>query len=179
MSYAQQPRFSGSVSLPGQVNGWGRPVSWVCALGLLICLIGCQPRANQAPPPPLPPMATPAPLPRPARPTWYVTVNQLSLRSCPGLDCPKTSSLELNAEVEKLGEVEKWTQVKVKKDGTIGYVSSRYLAPQPMAAAKFARKKPRKIKHRQASRPPEATQEEGEAGMPPQQGPSPPIPRVM
>lgn len=173
-------RFSGSAfgAGAGRISGWGRPVAWICLWGLAIGLMGCQPRVHQAPPPPPPPLATPAPLPRPVRPTLYVTVNQLSLRTCPGLDCPKTSTLELNAEVERLGEVEKWTQIKVKKDGTIGYVSSRYLAPQPVAAAKFAKKKPRKVKHRQAARPPDATAKEGEDG-PKRQGPSPPIPRVM
>ncbi len=173
-------RFSGSAlgAGPGHLSGWGRPGAWICILGLAIGLTGCQPRVNQAPPPPPLPLATPAPLPRPVRPTFYVTINRLSLRTCPGLDCPKTSTLELNAEVEKLGEVEKWTQIKVKKDGTIGYVSSRYLAPHPVEMAKVARKKPKKVKPRKPTEPSEATGEEKELGFK-QQEPSPPIPRVM
>jgi SH3-like domain-containing protein len=73
--------------------------------------------------------------------TFYVTINQLSLRACPGKGCHKISTLELNAEVEKMGEIENWTQIKVKKDGTIGYVSSRYLSPQPVVVAHPTKKK--------------------------------------
>ena len=153
----------------------GRPGAWICALGLVICLMGCQPRVNKAPPlpPPLPPTA--APLPRPVRPTFYVTINQLSLRACPAIDCRKISTLELNAEVEKMGEIENWTQIKVKKDGTIGYVSSRYLSPQPVKVAQLTKKKPKKAKPRKATQPPEAAGEEGEAGSKKQES-SPPLP---
>ena len=138
----------------------GRPGAWICALGLVICLMGCQPRVNKAPPlpPPLPPAAV---LPRPVRSTFYVTINQLSLRACPGEDCPKISTLEFNAEVEKMGEIDKWTQIRVKKDGTIGYVSSRYLSPQPVKVAQLTKKKPKKAKSRKATQPPEAAGEEG------------------
>ncbi len=155
----------------------GRPAAWICALGLVICLMGCQPRVYKAPPlpPPLPPAA---PRPQPVRPTFYVTVNRLNLRACPGIDCPKISALELNAEVEKMGQIENWTQIKVKKDGTIGYVSSRYLSPQPVKVAQPTKKKPKKAKPPKATQPPEAAGEEGEAG-PKKQEPSPPLPRVM
>jgi SH3-like domain-containing protein len=94
------------------------------------------------------------------------------------MDCHKISTLDLNAEVEKMGEIENWTQIKVKKDGTIGYVRSRYLSPQPVKVAKPTKKKPKKAKHRKAIRPPEAAREEGEAG-PKKQEPSPPLPRAM
>ena len=155
-------------------TAYGRPSAWICALGLVICLMGCQPRVNKAPPlpPPLPPAA---PLPQPVRPTFYVTINQLNLRACPGKDCPKISALELNAEVEKMGEIENWTQIRVKKDGTIGYVSSRYLSPQPVEVAQLTKKKPKKAKPPKATQPPEAAGEEGEAG-PKKQEPSPPLP---
>jgi hypothetical protein len=97
------------------------------------------------------------------------------LRACPGVDCPKTSTLELNAEVEKMGEIENWTQIKVKKDGTIGYVSSRYLSPQPVKVAQLTKKKPKKAKPRKATQPSEAAGEEGEVGSKKQE-PSPPLP---
>jgi len=158
----------------GHLIGLGPPGAWICALGLVICLMGCQPRVNKAPP--LPPPLTPAaPLPRPVRPTFYVTINQLSLRACPGIDCPKTSTLKLNVEVEKMGEIENWTQIKVKKDGTIGYVSSRYLSPQPVKVAQPTKKKPKKAKPPKATQPPEAAGEEGKAG-PKKQEPSPQLP---
>ena len=155
----------------------GRLGAWSCALGLVICLMGCQPRVNKAPtlPPPLPPAAV---LPRPVRPTLYVSINQLSLRACPGTDCRKISTLDLNAEVEKMGEIENWTQIKVKKDGTIGYVNSRYLSPHPVEVAHLTRKKPRKAKPHKATQPPAVAGEEGEAG-PQKQELSPPLPRVM
>jgi uncharacterized protein YgiM (DUF1202 family) len=154
-----------------------RSGAWICALALVICLMGCQPQAYRTPalPPPLPPVA---PLPQPVRPIFYVTINQLNVRTCPGLDCPKTSALQLNAEVEKLGEIENWTQIRVKKDGTIGYVASRYLSPQPVKIAQPAKKKPRKAKPPKATQPPVAAGEKGEAG-PPKHEPSPPLPRVM
>jgi hypothetical protein len=155
----------------------GRPGAWICALGLVISLMACQPRVNNAPPlpPPLPPTAM---LPQPVRPTFYVTINQLNLRACPGIDSPKISALELNAEVEKMGEIENWTQIRVKKNGTIGYVSSRYLSPQPVKVAQPIKKKPKKTKPPKVAQPPEAAVEEGEAE-PKKQEPSAPIPRVM
>lgn len=164
----------------------GRPGAWICALGLVICLMGCQPRVNTAPllPPPRPPAAT---LPRPVRPTFYVAINQLSLRTCPGIDCPKTSTLALNAEVEKMGEIENWTQIKVKKNGTIGYVSSRYLSPQPVKVAQLTKEKHKKAKPRKATQPTEAAETPGAAGevgevgeaRPKKQELSPPLPRAM
>jgi hypothetical protein len=151
--------------------------TWLGVLGLLICLLGCQPRVNKSPALP-PPVPAAAPLPRPVHPTFYVTVNHLRLRACPGKDCPENSTLEFNTEVEKLGEIEKWTQIRVKKDGTIGYVSSRYLAPHPVATAKPARKKPKLAKRRKATQPHVAAKAEGEAA-PQLPEPSPPLPHVM
>jgi hypothetical protein len=164
-------------AVPSHLIAWGRLGAWLGALGLVICLLGCQPRVNKLPALP-PPVPAAAPLRRPAHPTFYVTVNQLRLRACPGKDCPETSTLALNTAVEKLGEIEKWTQIRVKKDGTIGYVSSRYLAPHPVAAAKPARKKPKLAKRRKATQPHVAAKAEGEAAPQPTE-PSPPLPHVM
>jgi hypothetical protein len=105
-------------------------------LGLVICLAGCEhifPKPVYAPPPP------PAPAPAPpaaavVRPTLFVAVNRLNLRACPGMDCPKISSLQRNEEVEKIGDADDWSQIKVKSSGTIGWVSSRYLSATPVAA---------------------------------------------
>ncbi len=159
--------------------------AWVCALGLVIGLMGCQSQVNKAPVlPPPPPLA--APSPRPVRTTFYVTIKQLSLRSCPRIDCPKISTLDINAEVEKMGEIENWTQIKVKKSGTIGYVSSRYLSPRPVEVSQATKKKFRKAKAHKAARPPEVAREEVEAGPKNQESSSPlsepegpKIPRVM
>jgi predicted Zn-dependent protease len=88
--------------------------------------------------------------------------------------------------VEKMGEFENWTQIRVKKNGTIGYVSSRYLSPQPVNVAQLTKKKTKKAKPPKATQLPEAAREEGKAG-PQKQEPSPPLtepedskgPRVM
>jgi hypothetical protein len=163
----------------------GRSGAWIGVLGLVICLVGCQPGGYRAAPLP-PPLPSAAPLPHPVRPTFYVTMNQLNLRACPGKDCPRTSSLELNAAVEKMGEIENWTQIRVKKDGTIGYVSSRYLSPQPVKVAQLTKKKTKKAKPPKATQHPEAAGEEGETGLKKQEPlpllpepEDPKVPRVM
>jgi hypothetical protein len=109
-------------------------VVWV-GLGLVLCLAGCQ---ALFPKPVYTPPAAPAPVgpppPQVARPTLYVAVNRLNLRACPGMDCPKIAVIDRNEEVEKLGDAEDWSQIRVKRDGTIGWVSSRYLSATPVAA---------------------------------------------
>ena len=106
---------------------------WV-GLGLALCLAGCQslfPRPVYSPPVV---QAPPAPPPPVARPTFYVAVNRLNLRACPGMDCPKIAVLDQNQEVEKVGDADNWSQIRAKRDGTIGWVSSRYLSATPVAA---------------------------------------------
>jgi hypothetical protein len=165
----------------------GSEPPWIFALVLIICLMGCQPQISKAPPlpPPLPAPPPPAELPPPAGPTFYVSINELNLRTCPSINCPKISTLELNAEVEKKGEIKNWTQIKVKKDGTIGYVSSRYLSPKPVEVAqrpkkkpKKTQKKPKKTEAQKAVQPPEAPEGEEEPG-PKKEEPSPPNIRIM
>ena len=105
-------------------------------LGLALCLAGCQAcspgrcirrRCSR-------PAGAAAAAPV-ARPTFYVTVNRLNLRACPGMDCPKIAVLDRSQEVEKVGDAEDWFQIRVKRDGTIGWVNSRYLSATPVAAA--------------------------------------------
>ncbi|MGA7561640.1 MAG: SH3 domain-containing protein [Desulfobaccales bacterium] len=106
-------------------------------LAVAFGLAGCaQPRYI---PPPLPggPPA-PAPPPQVSRQVLYVKVRNLNLRACPGMDCPKISVLEQNEEVEKVGASEDWFQIRVKRDGRLGWVDSRYLSPTPMAAPEAA-----------------------------------------
>ena len=86
------------------------------------------PPVSPAPPAPPPP-------PQVARPTFYVSVkNRLNLRACPGMDCPKIAVLDQNQEVEKVGDAADWSQIRINRDGTIGWVSSRYLSATPVAA---------------------------------------------
>ena len=106
-------------------------------LGLVLCLAGCQslfPKPTYTPPVAPAPQAPPPPPPV-VRPTFFVTVNRLNLRACPGMDCPKIAVLDRNEEVEKVGDAEDWSQIRVKRDGTIGWVNSRYLSATPVAAA--------------------------------------------
>ena len=108
---------------------------WV-GLGLALCLAGCQnlfPRPVYTPPVAPAPPAPPPPAPV-ARPTLYVSVNRLNLRACPGMDCPKIAVLDQNQEVEKVGDAADWSQIRITRDGTIGWVSSRYLSATPVAA---------------------------------------------
>jgi hypothetical protein len=110
---------------------WGRLVGYC----LILCLAGCAPRIYETPytPPPLP--AKPAPAPAVSRQVFYVAVNHLNLRGCAGMDCPKISVLELNEIVEKLGEMDDWYEVAVKRDGRRGWVNSRYLSTEPVTPA--------------------------------------------
>ena len=107
------------------------------ALAVAFGLAGCaQPRYV---PPPLPGgPAAPAPPPQVSREVLYVKVRNLNLRACPGMDCPKISVLERNEEVEKVGSSEDWFQIRVKRDGRLGWVDSRYLSPTPVAAPEAA-----------------------------------------
>ncbi len=90
-------------------------------------------------PPPLPGAPTaPALPPQVSRPVFYVKVSHLNLRACPGMDCPKISLLERDEEVEKVGAAEDWFQIRVKRDGRLGWVDSRYLSPTPVAAPEAA-----------------------------------------
>jgi uncharacterized protein YgiM (DUF1202 family) len=110
-------------------------VVWV-GLGLVLCLAGCQtlfPKPAYTPPR-APAPAAPPPPSQVVRPTFYVAVSRLNLRACPGMDCPKIAVIERNEEVEKLGEAEDWSQIRIKRDGTIGWVSSRYLSATPVVA---------------------------------------------
>jgi hypothetical protein len=110
-------------------------VVWV-GLGLVLCLAGCQalfPKPVYTPPRAPAPAAPPPPA-QVVRPTLYVAVNRLNLRACPGMDCPKIAVIDRNEEVEKLGDAEDWSQIRIKRDGTIGWVSSRYLSATPVVA---------------------------------------------
>lgn len=109
----------------------------VLPLAVAFVLAGCAPRAYV--PPPLPTAPAPAPPQlQVSRPVFYIKVNRLNLRACPGMDCPKISVLERGEEVEKMGAAEEWFQVRVKRDGRLGWVDSRYLSPTPVTGPEAA-----------------------------------------
>ncbi|MDI6854552.1 MAG: SH3 domain-containing protein [Deltaproteobacteria bacterium] len=104
---------------------------WLGLLGFLLIVTGCQglfPPSAYPPPPAPPPVAAPPP---PSRPLLYVNASRLNLRACPGMDCPKVATLERNEEVEQVAQAEDWVQVRVRRDGSIGWVASRYLSDRP------------------------------------------------
>ena len=109
---------------------WLRTVILVLALTLALALAGCAPKYY--PPPPPPPTAAPPPPPAVARQTLYIKANRLNLRACPGMDCPKISVLERGEEVEKVGASEDWFQIRIRRDGRLGWVDSRYLSSTPV-----------------------------------------------
>jgi hypothetical protein len=111
-------------------------VLWPLLLGccLAFWLAGCAPRIIETPYVP-PPPPKPAPPPEVQRPVFYVAATRLNLRGCPGMDCPKISMLEQNEVVEKIGELDDWCEVVVKRDGRRGWVSSRHLATEPVTPA--------------------------------------------
>ncbi|MBM4283715.1 MAG: hypothetical protein FJ128_00480 [Deltaproteobacteria bacterium] len=109
-------------------------ITWAWLTLLVLAGFGCTPVIYQTPPPaPAPPTA--APPPAAPRPIFYVNASRLNLRACPGMDCPKVAALERNEIVEKLGESDDWSQVRVKKDGTLGWVATRFLSPAAVEAA--------------------------------------------
>jgi hypothetical protein len=109
--------------------------SWVIAVlavGLALSLTGCEtmfPKPVYTPPPAT---APPPPRAQVPRATLYVAVNRLNLRACPGMDCPKITVLQRNEAVEKIGDAGDWSQIRIKRNGTMGWVSSRYLSANPV-----------------------------------------------
>jgi SH3-like domain-containing protein len=112
------------------LSAWRK--SWAIAslaVGLALTLAGCEtmfPKPVYTPPPTVAP--PPPPRAQIPRATLYVAVNRLNLRACPGMDCPKITVLARNEEVEKIGEAGDWSQIRIKQNGTIGWVSTRYLS---------------------------------------------------
>jgi hypothetical protein len=100
-------------------------------LGSLLAFTGCEsvfPPSRYPPPPPPPPIAAPPP----SQPLFYVNASRLNLRACPGMDCPKVATLERNEEVEQVAQTEDWVQIRVRRDGSIGWVAARYLSDRPV-----------------------------------------------
>ncbi len=114
--------------------GLWRRGRWLLGVVLIFLCVACQPRFQPTRPAAPPPPPPPAPKPAPQLPTFFVSVGRLNLRAGPGMDFPKLHVLERNEEVEKVGEMEDWFQVRVKKDGTLGWVASRYLSSKPVTA---------------------------------------------
>lgn len=111
-----------------RVHGmWGR-WQWLLGVVLSFVCLSCQPTMPPSPPPGPPPPRPQVTPEQPERPSFFVRVGRLNLRAGPGMDFPKIGLLERNEELEKVGEAEDWYQVRVKRSGTLGWVSSRYLS---------------------------------------------------
>lgn len=116
-------------------NPWGR---WKLLTAVICCLAiflapGCTQKVGWRPPdePTVKPPA-PEPPPRVEYQLFYVAADRLNLRACPGMDCPRITTLNRNQEVEKVGESQGWFQVRSRHDGTLGWVDARYLAGSPV-----------------------------------------------
>jgi Bacterial SH3 domain len=103
----------------------------VLALGMALGLTACAPQYHPPalPPPPRAPLPPP---PQAVRPVFYIKANHLNLRMGPGMDFPKISVLERGEEVEKVGASEDWFQIRITRDGRIGWVDSKYLSSTPV-----------------------------------------------
>ena len=139
---------------PATANHW----FWtgVLALGMALGLTACAPKyyPPQLPPPPRAPAPPP---PQVVRPVFYIQANRLNLRACPGMDCPKVSTLDRGEEVEKVGASEDWFQIRVIRDGSLGWVDSKYLSSTPVPQGPEAAPAP----------PPVPTAPPGEVAPPP------------
>jgi SH3-like domain-containing protein len=80
--------------------------------------------------------------PQRSRPTLYVAADLVNLRAAPDLEAPRLSVLKQDEEVEKVGDAEDWSQVRVKRTGSLGWVNKAYLASRPAATAPEARPRP-------------------------------------
>lgn len=101
---------------------------------LLVCACATAP----APPPTTPP-ATPPPPPataqEPVTGTVYVTASALNVRSEPSMEGEVIASAKQGTALGVVRSDESWTRVRLA-DGTVGWVSSRYIADEKVAASR-------------------------------------------
>jgi hypothetical protein len=105
---------------------------WLVLAAVLVAAVGCETFMPHTPYPPPAPAPPPVVAPPPSRPPFYVAASRLNLRACAGMDCPRIATLQRNEEVEILAEAEDWAQIKVKRDGSIGWVAMQYLSDRPV-----------------------------------------------
>lgn len=87
-------------------------------------------------------VALPPPAAKSAEPQhFYINTANISLHSLPLFSSPVTGTGQLNDRVAKLGDSPKgWTKVRILRDGSQGWLPSRFLArqagasPQPLPA---------------------------------------------
>ncbi|HYC62908.1 MAG TPA: SH3 domain-containing protein [Thermoanaerobaculia bacterium] len=107
-------------------------------LVLLVLLILCSCATTPAPAPSAPP-GTPAP--PPATPqetvtgTVYVTASALNVRNEPSMEAEVIASAKQGTALGVVRSDASWTRVRLA-DGTVGWVSSRYVADERVAASR-------------------------------------------
>ncbi len=129
---------------------------------LISCAVPPKQEPAPAPAPPPPPKTT-AP-PPPPEVVLYVTSARLNLRGCPLTKCEVLRVFTRNEKVVLVGEEGAWARVRPIGDDKDGWVMSRFLSKNPVAAAPRPRK---------PAQPPAAPSAE-----PPQQQPSAPPPPI-
>jgi len=65
---------------------------------------------------------------------YYVAVGKLILRAKPSKRGQVIRTLRFNDQVQKIGEIKNWFQVRQPSTGALGWVSSRDLEPSPLFA---------------------------------------------
>ena len=101
----------------------------IAAAALLIVAAACQTSAPPPPSPPAPAAVQPAPEAAPAPPpeTVRVTGSKLNVRSRPTTAAASVARVRRGDQLAVLGRDGEWVQVKLA-DGTVGWVSGRYVA---------------------------------------------------
>ncbi len=92
-----------------------------------------------------------SPSPPPSSPTsaeyYYVNTPGISLRSIPLESSAAAGSVQLNDRLEKLGSSPKgWTKVRNLKDGSKGWIPTRYLSSRPISCLPQASTPKKRIK---------------------------------
>jgi uncharacterized protein YgiM (DUF1202 family) len=79
------------------------------------------------------------------KPYFYVAIKKLELRAKPSNHSEVIRTLRVNDQVEKIGETERWFNVRQPSSGAVGWVNSRHLDPLPLTAPRGvpSKKKPR------------------------------------
>lgn len=88
---------------------------------------------------------------QPRKSYYYVAVRKLILRAKPSNRSEAIRTLGVNDQVEKIGEVKEWFQVRQPASGAVGWVTSRYLETMPLISPRGAppKKKLRPVKPRE------------------------------
>lgn len=104
------------------------------------CAMKTKPEPAPQPPPPPPPKVVEPPSPPPTEVVLFVTSARLNLRGCPLTKCEVLRVLTRNEKVVLVGEEGAWARVRPMGGEKEGWVMSRFLSKNPVAAGPRSRK---------------------------------------